>query len=822
MTGKYLLIHIVLINLVFYLLTFILYKAKFITRLTHRKIWNTILLLAFVVSVFLGLFSVFKVNYKLTFSWYDIALRYHVEAGVILAVTGIIHFIWHFSYYLKLFNSDLVKHKSETNDSPINELSDKKILLLLFLTGLISTCTQIIYLREFFAAFYGNEFLFGITLSLWLLFSGIGSYAARRKKINITALSLKGKLIWMIWLPAIMLVLLFVVKDLFFIRGEQVSLTGILIFSAVILMIPCFFFGYFFTVLAAGYSKNKNRIGLAYGFETIGSIAGGLLVNFILVFIFNSFQITAVLILSGYLILMFIDPKKKINWVFPVSLIFVIILFVPSTSLKIRQLLYSPFTLTNSFVLPSGNLDYTEYDNQINLYHNNILLYHSQNKEDNEEKVHYAMLLHPDPEKVLVISSGLTGITEEIRKYKEVKVIDIIEPDKWYAKILLNNPYFDSISHYINIIHQDPRRYINSTKQKYDMILMNAPNPISLFYNRYYSSEYFNMLKRIMNDNGILSVSYSAGVNYLDEYERQVMGLIYNSIKTAFPYCYIVPANTYFLIGTNIMTDLNYETLIKEKAIENEYVNQYYLNDMLLNQRASMILTDISDVKTVNHDLLPLAFLNQIRVYMKYNKWGYHIFGLILFIIFLLFYFFQPNHRKGMFLTSFACMSVEMITIFALQVILGNAFYITGIVITFYMIFLASGAVFYNFFMKKADKLNFLMSILLFGIFCILFLFIITWAVKENPNEGITYFIFLIVAAISGFFAGSVFTRSSYLDTSSAIVNASGIYSADLLGASLGAIITSIYLVPLFGVIITLLIIGAMLIIYSIIGLIKK
>ena len=51
-----------------------------------------------------------------------------------------------------------------------------KYIIIFGLIGFSATAAQIVFLREFFTAFSGNELSLGIVLAAWLFWTAIGSY----------------------------------------------------------------------------------------------------------------------------------------------------------------------------------------------------------------------------------------------------------------------------------------------------------------------------------------------------------------------------------------------------------------------------------------------------------------------------------------------------------------------------------------------------------------------------------------------------------------------------------------------------------------------
>lgn len=112
----YLLIPVALITAIVYGFSSILVKRKKLTLLHHRQIWNTFLLLSFLISGLLGLLLVVQLN----FGWnqtlpFDI-LFWHVEAGIVMFIISIFHILWHWNYYKCILPKSDKKCETETGD----------------------------------------------------------------------------------------------------------------------------------------------------------------------------------------------------------------------------------------------------------------------------------------------------------------------------------------------------------------------------------------------------------------------------------------------------------------------------------------------------------------------------------------------------------------------------------------------------------------------------------------------------------------------------------------------------------------------------------
>jgi len=106
------------ITLLAYFLTMMLVRGGRMKRLTHRKIWNTILLITFLVSCILGFLLVVQLNYQFEFlkSLYLSSLKLHVEFGIAMTLVAIIHIFWHIKYFKKLIRTKQTPTTTSTNE----------------------------------------------------------------------------------------------------------------------------------------------------------------------------------------------------------------------------------------------------------------------------------------------------------------------------------------------------------------------------------------------------------------------------------------------------------------------------------------------------------------------------------------------------------------------------------------------------------------------------------------------------------------------------------------------------------------------------------
>jgi len=86
-----------------YFLSLLFMKLSFYSKKIHRRIWNILLLITFLVSGILGLVLVLQINYAILPSYYFTFLKLHVDFGIGMALISIFHIFWHLNYFKNIF-----------------------------------------------------------------------------------------------------------------------------------------------------------------------------------------------------------------------------------------------------------------------------------------------------------------------------------------------------------------------------------------------------------------------------------------------------------------------------------------------------------------------------------------------------------------------------------------------------------------------------------------------------------------------------------------------------------------------------------------------
>ena len=821
MNQPYHLVQIIAASLLLYLLTFGLYKLKVISKPTHRKIWNTLLLAAFVIAGVLGILLTFQVNYKWELQWLDAYNTLHVDAGVALVLIGFLHLSWHLDYYGRLFRKNNKKLYEPATPGTTYSLNDKSLRYLLIYLGLAGLLSQIILIREFLLIFNGNELVISLILFFWMLLTAggalLGRYSVkfRSDRPLLTLTTLTGII------PLLTAFLINLTKNLAFPPGVMIGVTDMALMVMLLLLPFCLLSGYMFSFLAWRFSdvRHQNNTGKAYAFESVGSIAGGVLVNFILVYLFNSFFILLLLSFLSLALAGWVARKSGLQKaVYPFWVAAVIIL-AAGISLNMekyaRSFLFQNQEIVKMKDTPHGHITITKKHEQRNFFLNNQFLFDNKNVVPREEAVHYPMSQPDSVKDVLLVSGGVSGMLEELLKYP-VDQIDYVEYNPYIVK--LAEDFSQGLgSSKVKVFNQDPRQFIRENRKKYDVIILNVPAPSTLQANRYYTRSFFEDAKSVLSPEGILSFTLLPYSNYLEEEKAGVLSTVYSSAKEHFPHIRLIPGEKHYFLCSAKEYSKPVTRQIQEKEIQTQYVNRNYLNDMQLKMRGDLVMKKLDKDARPNRDFKPVAFFRHIQWWMgMFQQDPWLIGGIILAVGVLLIMLMKPL-SSGLFAAGFTSTTAEVMLIFAFQILYGNIYHLTGIIFTVFMAGLFGGAWFAGRIIPTPDKSKVIGVQLLLALLAIA-IPVIAGGITGWPAIPV-YILLLAFALLAGLLTGLQFSTVSKVDKRSYAVLSSSVYSADLAGAALGALLVGVFLIPNLGMILTggiiaLLNVGAAIVIF--------
>jgi spermidine synthase len=675
------------------------------------------------------------------------------------------------------------------------------------LIGFTAVVAQVVLMREFIVVFYGNELSLGLILASWLLWTAAGSglggrLLARGKRPRAAVAALEASLA--IAFPLTVWAVRATREVFGALPGEALGPRAMIVGSFAALSVFCFASGALFASVA-----RVHMPAAVYLFEAIGSAAGGLVAAFALIPYLGVFWIAAAVAGVNLAAAALLAPRFRI----PAGALIVLLVFLaPRLETSSLGLLWRGLDVIAAHNSPYGNIAVVDMGGSRGLYENGLPVANTTDQAAAEEAVHFALLEHPAPRTLLLIGGGVNGSLREALRHPTVGRADYVELDP--AIIRTAARYFpaqwapiakDPRVHVHNI---DGRLFLKNSRDRFDVIIVNLPDPQTAQLNRFYTVDFFREAARHLAPGGVFSFQLSGAENYISPELAAFLRCLNRTLGDAFPVVRAIPGETvHFVASTRALTTDPAELVarLRARGLKTMYVSESLLPFRMTPDRVAALAAAIRPLPgtPVNRDFAPIAYyfdnvLWSTRFQPASGRWfealaSVRFAPLLTGVIALAFVLLAPFARRSATAaasctaaTGFTMIGLEVLLLVAFQSIYGYVYYQLAILIAGFMAGMALGS--------WAGMRFSRLAAMQFAVAAAPLLLYLAIVVRIA---------FPALALACGFLGGCQFAVASKKQSGGML------YALDLAGACAGGLLVSAWLVPVYGLLETAVLISA-------------
>ncbi|HOE16950.1 MAG TPA: fused MFS/spermidine synthase [Syntrophorhabdaceae bacterium] len=721
------------------------------------------------------------------------------------------------------------------------------VLLIVGFSGIVA---QTILLRELLIIFSGNELSIGVIIGSWVIWEAAGAYLGGRRKEsphNNSGLFIVSMILFSFFFTATIYGIR-IAKVLAGIPPEiGAGIMPILYMSFSVLLPAGLLHGFVFTLMCTIHDQatgeGPSSVGKVYFYETLGTVLGGACVNYLFIPYLQSFQIAlSMAVLNGiaclFISLPFFERKRALQ-----ATAGLLCVIIPSAMLiggsadrmhrdairrqwQGKNVVHYANTLYQNIVVMESYGQYTFFSDGIPLITTPV-----PDIAFVEEFVHFPMLHHSSPEKILVLHGGAGGVIKEILKYPTVKQVDYVETDPLLLKTIKRFPTDmtrkELGSPLVRLHFTDGRIFVKKRQAQYDVVLLGLPPPSTLRVNRFFTHEFFDSVKGALKKRGIFAFTINGSFTYYSKELKDLNSCILNTLSGVFPNFFVIPGDANLVLASP-SADTFYCSpsalygRIVRYGFKTDLISLPHLTYRLDEDRRNWFMSSIKTPdKQVNRDLAPAGlFLNIVYQNILFTPSlkkplellrGIDLPALSIFLaaLFSFLFFLTGSYRRFVIpfaigSTGFTAMIFELILLFGFQIFYGYIFYEVGILITTFLGGMAMGAIIMTVRLKNmkdpARAIMFIEAgIILFAVLLLLVFSLLEVSYRYSP--AFMHLLFIALLFISGIITGAEFPLANalYLEDNTVGRTVGIIYGADLLGGWIGGIAGGFILLPILG-----------------------
>ena len=730
---------------------------------------------------------------------------------------------------------------------PNDRNAERRALLFLAVCGLgvSAFITQLTLMRELLSVFEGNELVFGVVLGNWLLLTGIGSQlgkTAPRLKDPLAVLVLAE--IAVALLPIADVFLVRALRNVVFLRGAAIGVTGTFTSSFVLLAPYCLITGYLLTLasLILARRHGPESIGQVYFLDNVGDVLGGLLFSFVLVWWLDHFQTLYVpaglnLLLALAVAVVF---RRRGLGVLAAGLGAGLVGVVLTADLDriSAEMQYPGQRVVHRESSPYGSVLVTESAGQLNFIENGVVLFSSDEVQRVEETVHFAMAQRPEARRVLLIGGGASGTAREVLKY-DPRRVDYVELDPTLIDVARRYLPESLADERIRVINTDGRLFLKQTEEQYDVVIVDVPDPSTSQLNRFYTLEFFREVKARLGGKGTVPFSLRenrdspplrenrdspqvAGVvcislghfeNYLSDELANLLAAAHRTLREEFDEVLMIPGGRVFFLASDGPLTVDIAERIEQQGIATKRVKRSHLHDVLDPLRLAAVERAISDDAPVNRDFSPILYYYHLRHWMSRFRVRFGLLEAGLAAVLLVYLARIRPVPLALFTTGLAASALEVVLLVGVQILYGCLYYQVGVIITMFMLGLGIGSASMNRVLARRRRWELAGLELAIAAFaaCLPLVLVGLGRLPAGPVQLVASQAAVpLLALVLAMLVGAEFPLAGKADFSTVTDTAGRLYTADYLGAALGALLVSTLLIPLVGVVAVCLLVAGL------------
>jgi spermidine synthase len=735
--------------------------------------------------------------------------------------------------------------------------------------GFAATIAQVLLLRELLVLFYGNEMSTALALAGWLLWTAVGSALAARASSRIPAReSTLGLLLALLAaaLPVLVLVLRGA-RPIFGIPSGELATIGMMVLvslSAPALVCPLagalFGLCWAFRRPDSADAPSTRPLGIYLG-EALGAGLGGLAFFFVLVRIATALEtaiVVALLLLgvSGWVL----RPRRRgsspagparLVWSLAAGAVLAVALLGGRLEELSRRWQWGE-QLAGARDTPFHNVAILSQPDQVTVFANGLWLFTLPDPATAELAVHIALLQHPRPQRLLLLGGGLAGHLEEALKHPGIERIDYVEQDPElisFTQDYVSAGIRDSLrAPRVRVHREDAGRYLRRHVGGYDVILMSVGDPINAQMNRFYTVELFRRIRRLLRPGGIFSFSVPGGGDAIGPAHARLLGSVNRTLREAFPQVAVLPGERARFLATGPNGSLVLDPWALAERLRNTELDLVHvradtladaLNPFRL-EYVDAVLGEVDD-SPVNRQFRPICYFHVLMLWAA--QWHpslervlaaavavkpLHLScGLAVAGVAAALFFWRGRLRyrqavaASVLVQGASGMVLQVVLILGFQILEGFAYLQLALIIAFFMAGLAFAPLLITVTTSRwADASRAIggLAVVQAGVTVFPLLLLVFFSpagarLRDDLSSTATSWAFSAMSLAAGVLGGAHFSLAALAFTAAGgrLDRTGGyLYAVDLAGAAGGAVAAGLFVLPLYGVSSTLILLSGM------------
>ena len=295
--------------------------------------------------------------------------------------------------------------------------------------------------------------------------------------------------------------------------------------------------------------------------------------------------------------------------------VFIIATVSPSIDRRSVEAIYPGYRVEKHFSSRYGEITVTERAGMRSVFSGGGRIFSYPEPERCEEMIHIPLLLCAEPRSILLIGSSLGGGLAEALKHPSIEGIDCVELDGSLFRTGGGIGGGETGEGRVRFIVADGRFLVARAGERYDCVILSSPPPVNLQWNRFYTREFFEAVRKTLRPGGVFAFTHPSSENVLIGEQATVLRILERTLESVFGHVRVLPGSTaHFIASESEIDPAAILPRLRARGIEAPFVSEDYLPFRLTEERLAGLRSGLERAGNppVNTDAKPVLPLHEL------------------------------------------------------------------------------------------------------------------------------------------------------------------------------------------------------------------
>jgi len=441
---------------------------------------------------------------------------------------------------------------------------------LFFSLGFFSLVAQTLALREFAVSFGSSELGLALFFFFWLFWAGAGAKLARPTSPKSLRLRRPSRFLFA-GLCVYPLLAFAQMSLLVGLRGfcglkawEFFDFGRLFISLAVVTSFFSLVTGAIFTTIADLIKGDSRTVSRAFFYDALGGFFAGCLTTLLILAIWPAQTILSLAAVLFYATVFFVAIRLKKTLVSVCSILALVLFLVLSAmpgvvggfwqNQRLKNIFPQGAVIEETFT-PYRHLFFVRMDQiRTALFSGGRISQVFPENADSDAQASMLIAQADNPGHLVVLGTGAHNLVRSLLKFPLESLAWVMEDRRYYEAVARHLPqdYGAAFSDpRLRLVFEQERDFLQRNKTAFDLVAFAGTDPDSLLADRFFTKEFYQLVKDSLAERGLFACRITSGENYLAGEQGNYGASVYATLSSVFPKVAIVAGESSWFFSGN-------------------------------------------------------------------------------------------------------------------------------------------------------------------------------------------------------------------------------------------------------------------------------